>query len=156
MVSQRVKDKQYFEFRVLIKKKGAAKAEAPYNYIAPGVDDLLEMIWLNEGISENDIDELIIHQVNPDGSITELVKHPKDLQTENVEKLRPTTTNNTLDKLIEIMDEIRRPGSTTHAEVPNSYTTVRTPMKPKEDDVEFEVGVLGGFNYWSYPARSIE
>lgn len=154
MVSRRV-GPEFYEFRVLIKRNG--KTYPPYNYLAQDIDELLDILWKNEGIDGEDCDELIIHQILADGSVLELIDYSKDKDSKKEKgkvyefpsgkALVPITNDTThddevvIDRLLGILQEVRD-GS--------------TPGTPPEKEKDKPKIYIGGFDYWSEPAQSIE
>lgn len=148
-----------YEFRVQITSNG--KTHPPYNYLASDIDDLMEMLWKNDGVDEEYCDELIIHQIMPDGSVCELVNYNKDegnkrkkakkkgavYEFPSGRELVPVKEVDegelVIGALIDILEDVRK--GDTPGEEPK-----------KESKKEEPKGILGGFSYWSYPARSIE
>lgn len=139
---------QYREFRVAIRLIGNQKPNPTYHYLANNLDELFQQLWRNEGISESSVAECIIHEIMPDGSITELVsrRHPEALpvitDSANVAGLKPKTENTdslVLGELVAIL---------TKEEKEDKDPITITPLEPEGDPI------YGGFKYVSYPARN--
>lgn len=162
MVSQRSKD--YLMFNVAVKRKDRIKPEKTFTYLAENIDDLLDMLEKNEGLTEDVVEEIVIHQMNPDNTVTEIIRHPK--QT----KLSPSKLKKVSDGLFE-MGPVERVDDTDDEEDAQVLSAVQKILKSigKDEDGKDTgtadadrdpppkvppVGtyILGGFNYRAFEA----